>query len=73
MRMMVYFFDRLARRLTVEWSRKEFVDILAEIKPPNLDLSEKVIIYLVFLSLKITKQTLEFRKPSSSYSQWTPQ
>ena len=39
-----------------------------------MDFSEKVIIYLVFLSLKITKQTLEPRKPSSfEYLPWTQQ
>ncbi len=68
MRMLVYFFDRLSRRLSVERSRREFEVLKSETEPPNLELEEKVIISLVFLSLKITKQTLNECPKSSTFS-----
>jgi hypothetical protein len=52
----------------VERKKREFEVLKSETEPPCLELEEKVIISLVFLSLKITKQTLNECPKSSSFS-----
>ncbi len=52
----------------MERKKREFEVLKSETEPPCLELEEKVIISLVFLSLKITKQTLNECPKSSSFS-----